>query len=776
MSDAPSVRRSDPDPDRERVDVAAPRTPAPLARFAPGTIRGMLILLVLVTVLPLILIEGVIQYLHFENAQRDEFQANLEVARGASATFDAFVDDVLHQELEIGSTFVSPYVLTDEQIGGLLTVSRSRYPSFRYLAWYSPRCQEVASSDSRPGINQADGEVSCRAAISESSGWVLSNLFVSQATGQPTFTISRAIRDAQGSIRGVVVAAVEPSLLGPVLKVQRTGGAALAIIDRQGMGVYRYPESNLTWEQRNWAKIWPGTLRALAGEEVTGTFRSVVDGQERMAGLAPITAIGWVASANRPTAEAMAPVVQEVMIELGLLLLVIAGSLPVAVMMARRVTTPVRRLQEHATAIGHGQFEDAAEITSPRELASLGEAFNRMSRELREREDLVAAVNQELVEHSLRSGQLAEDAQRRAAELDLTIGSIADGVVLLGPDGEVLRMNPAAGRILGSSGTDAGLPDLNETALMSAETLEGRRLPPEEMPHQRALDGETVLGHMLALRSPEGEQTWVSASAAPIWTPDSRMLGVVLTLTDVTAQHALQQRQEELVHTISHDLRAPLTVIQGHAQMMLRDVVMRGSQRAQHSAEAIVLAARQMNAMIQDLVDSTRVDTGQLLLDSASLDLRQFMVRMLQQFSGVLDVERIRIERPEVLPEVLVDERRLERILMNLISNALKYSEPGTEVVVKLAASEAEVVVSVSDQGEGIPPAEIGLLFQKYARGSRSRKRGDSLGLGLYITRALVEAHGGRIWAESEAGKGSTFSFTLPVADTGRRGEEAAAG
>jgi signal transduction histidine kinase len=113
---------------------------------------------------------------------------------------------------------------------------------------------------------------------------------------------------------------------------------------------------------------------------------------------------------------------------------------------------------------------------------------------------------------------------------------------------------------------------------------------------------------------------------------------------------------------------------------------------------------------------------------------------------------------------VLADPDRLERILMNLLTNALKYSAPGTPVTVALARRDGQVVTAVSDQGPGIPPDELPHLFERYYRARETRERKEGLGLGLYITKGLVEAHGGRLWVESQVGKGSTFSFSLPAA------------
>lgn len=220
---------------------------------------------------------------------------------------------------------------------------------------------------------------------------------------------------------------------------------------------------------------------------------------------------------------------------------------------------------------------------------------------------------------------------------------------------------------------------------------------------------------------------------------------------------------EDTLHAVSHDLRNPLTIIHGRAQVLRRTLERGDLEKARDGLDAIFVGTTRMNAMIQDLVDSARISSGVLVLTAEPMDLLAFLRDMTRRLEGVVDTERLRIESPEGLPSVVADGNRLERILLNLVTNALKYSHPGTEVTIRLAEAGAEVVTSVEDVGNGIPPEDMERLFQRFYRTKRERQKGDSVGLGLYISRRLVEAHGGRIWAESEVGKGSNFSFTLPV-------------
>ena len=362
---------------------------------------------------------------------------------------------------------------------------------------------------------------------------------------------------------------------------------------------------------------------------------------------------------------------------------------------------------------------------------------------------------------------LLAEAGRRAAELDAAFGAIPDGLVVYGSGGEIVYANGATERMLGSPVDEPRTSAAERIAHLRVETPSGQLIGSEDSPSTRALRGETVQGQVVVLHPSQGKPIWVSASSAPIRGPAGEMAGAVVSFADITELHELQAWQEEMVSIVSHDLRGPLSVILGQAQFLERLMAKSApGGLAERSSQAIAGGARRMNSMIQDLVESSRLETGQVRLNSSPIHLMQFMLGMLERMTGAqaTGAERIQLEAPEDLPPALADPDLLERILTNLLSNALKYSEAGTPVRARLVKVDREVVVSVSDQGYGIAPEELPHLFEKYYRTRTGRDHRESLGLGLYISRKLVEAHDGRIWVDSELGTGSTFSFALPLA------------
>lgn len=359
--------------------------------------------------------------------------------------------------------------------------------------------------------------------------------------------------------------------------------------------------------------------------------------------------------------------------------------------------------------------------------------------------------------------RLFAEIEQRAGELDSILNSIADGLVIYNVNGDILRINEAARQILGYSPVELQLPVSERFAILRAETPDGIPFPYEMFPTVNATRGNTVFGVVMVLHHPPENTVWVVSSAAPIRTPDGTLLGAVATFTDITARRALEEEREIYIHTISHDLRIPLAVIQGHAQV-LQDVLEQACQTEETriSTDAIIDGVRRMNLLIKDLVDTARLESKQLQLSLQPVALEPYLHVLLDRIAQVMTVSRVALDIVPELPLVMADPDRVDRIFINLLTNALKYSAADTPVVIRIQRTDPTVTISVIDCGTGIAPDEIPHLFERFYR-VREVHTTEGIGLGLYIVKMLVEAHGGRIWVESKVGTGSTFAFTMPI-------------
>ncbi len=349
-------------------------------------------------------------------------------------------------------------------------------------------------------------------------------------------------------------------------------------------------------------------------------------------------------------------------------------------------------------------------------------------------------------------------------QMERIVEAATDGIVTLDKEGRYAYANAAAERILGIPRGKI-LQRTYDQAAWKLSTLRGDPLPDEETPFKRVLqENKGVYGLKLIIERPDGERIIISTNAAPLYDAAGDFDGVVGVFTDVTEQHELQEHNNAFHHTVAHDLRIPLTVIQGHAEM-LKDALCQGELGGTvlQNVEAILEGTGKMECMIHDLVDSARIEGGQVSLVREPVGLEAFLWSLLQNSKKTMNLNRIVTQLPHDLPSVSADPARLERILLNLLSNALKFSPAESRVIIQARKTAAEIIISVTDHGKGIAPEDCPRLFKRFFQ-VKGAKSPVGVGLGLYISRLLVEAHGGHLWVVSKVGEGSTFYFTLPIA------------
>ncbi|MHB8873158.1 MAG: sensor histidine kinase [Myxococcaceae bacterium] len=226
---------------------------------------------------------------------------------------------------------------------------------------------------------------------------------------------------------------------------------------------------------------------------------------------------------------------------------------------------------------------------------------------------------------------------------------------------------------------------------------------------------------------------------------------------------SVERQREEFISVVAHDLRAPLTTISLTAASLERlPADQHSGDREKHLLSSINVSTRRLSRMIGDLLDASRLEANRLELRREPANLTELIRGVVERAAAMTKGHPVRLVSPERLV-VEVDPQRLEQVLDNLLSNAAKHSFPGREITVEVEPRQREVTVSVINQGEGLSPEDFPRLFSRFYRGKAAREGTvEGLGLGLYITKGLVEAHGGTIWAESTPGESATFRFTLP--------------
>lgn len=340
-------------------------------------------------------------------------------------------------------------------------------------------------------------------------------------------------------------------------------------------------------------------------------------------------------------------------------------------------------------------------------------------------------------------------SQRSAEQLAAVVRMSSDAIVSMSPTGVVQTWNAGAERLFGYAAREIIGTELHHILSPTNKHAPWQHL----MVELRA--GRPIHLEMIG-RGPDGRRVDVSAG----FTPHPDLLGhlgsVSVIMRDIAERRAVERLQQDFLAVTTHELRTPVTGIKANAQLMQRR-----ASYSERAVDAIIAQADKLQRLTEDLLLASQIQADRLTLVPEALDLVAAARAAVE--SLVADESIIRIEAPAEPILVSADPYRLGQVLTNLLTNAIKYSPEGNEIVVRIARQTGEALVSVVDRGVGIPHEALPHLFDRFYRVAEEASRVSGLGLGLYISHRIVEGHGGRIDVESEPGQGSTFTVTLPM-------------
>ncbi len=305
-------------------------------------------------------------------------------------------------------------------------------------------------------------------------------------------------------------------------------------------------------------------------------------------------------------------------------------------------------------------------------------------------------------------------------------------------------------------------PPVQTPCLDELRGADGAPLSAEQFPCVRALQGETITGEEMSLLRPDGRFVPVLVNAGPVPDPATPR-GVVISFQDISDRKKLEQLQRDWLGLVSHDLRTPLQNILAAADL-LAGTDPQAAPEASALAETLMRNARAMQRIIDDVLEVGRADVHGLRVDRKLASLRAIVDRVLDYAIVPNDRQRVRLELPEELPLVPFDSPRIERALLNLLTNALKFSPPHSPIEIGARVDTRYARLWVRDWGEGLSRADSERIFERYESSAASRARGG-VGIGLYACRLIARAHDGECWCESEPGRGATFYLSLARGD-----------
>jgi signal transduction histidine kinase len=352
--------------------------------------------------------------------------------------------------------------------------------------------------------------------------------------------------------------------------------------------------------------------------------------------------------------------------------------------------------------------------------------------------------------------------EARCARLQAVVEQMPAGVIVLDASGRVLSESRVARQL--TCGDTGRVDPFGNPVHYDLRTPTDQPVEPTDLPLARALRTRAATGsvELLAHATATGEHT-ILASAAPVLGDRGELLGAVGVFEDISPRKQLERLREEWAIVVAHDLRQPVAVIRLAADALVGSANLAPQSREHKSAARIRRAVQRLDKMISDLLDVTRIEARQLKIHRRPIDLGQLTRECVDAVRGAAPGRVIRVVEAGVPLVVWADAGRVEQVLGNLLSNALKYGAPATEVRVTLTARGPEIEVAVENRGAPIPADELPGLFDRFVRSRAARaSAAEGLGLGLFAARGLVEAHGGRLWAESDP-EATVFRFVLPV-------------
>ncbi|GIQ71453.1 HAMP domain-containing protein [Xylanibacillus composti] len=439
-----------------------------------------------------------------------------------------------------------------------------------------------------------------------------------------------------------------------------------------------------------------------------------------------------------------------------------------AFFLSTKITQPLVKLRDAAERLTRGDYDARLGYHSSDEIGALANAFDHMADQLQ---------------------STVRDLNHEKEHLSSVLRSMTDAVITLDADGRVILTNPQGEKLVQEWSAlewAAGSTTVqNEKRTDEFGTSDGAPVPePLEGVFRSVVRESTELTDVIQVH----QGVW-SVVMTPLYT-NQQVRGAVAVLRDVTEQHKLNKLRNDFVANVSHELRTPLSMLQGYSEALLDDIADSPEQRRE-LAQVILDESLRMGRLVHNLLDLARMEAGHLVMKREEVNISNLVKRIVRKFSALAKEHGVELHMELPAQELLIqdaDEDRLEQVLTNLTDNALRHTSEGKAITLLAAMAETheeetepQLLLEVSDQGEGIPAEDLPYIFERFYKADKARTRGfngngaatsttaddatvgGGTGLGLAIVKNIVDGHGGMIKATSTVGQGTTFSIRLPV-------------
>jgi len=360
---------------------------------------------------------------------------------------------------------------------------------------------------------------------------------------------------------------------------------------------------------------------------------------------------------------------------------------------------------------------------------------------------------------AVRNARLFTQANQERQRLNALLDSAADGILILRADHHIQRANPAFCRLMGLPADKINEKLHDEIIVwnsrpqgLTLEAAEAGGWPLTANAHLY-VEGDLKRNGQTALP--------VGITYAPLLSAEGGLLNIIATVRDITRFRQAEEIKSTFISIVSHELKTPVALIKGYVSTLRREDAEWDRAIVADSLEVIEEEADHLAELIENLLDASRLQAGGFAIKKCDVNLVELARSVVERQQTQTSAHTIVLDMPENMPVILADDTRLRQVLINLVANAVKYSRGG-EVRISGQALPDQVIICVSDQGPGIAPGDIPHIFDRFYRAPEASRRTKGTGLGLYLARAIIEAHGGRIWVDPRPGEGARVCFSLP--------------
>jgi signal transduction histidine kinase len=637
---------------------------------------------------------------------------------------------------------------------------------------------------------------------------------------EPYMTMAVPIERFPGSVIGVLQAEVNLRYIWEIVRDINVGKAGYAYIVSRSGDIIAHPDIGLVLQRRKAAHLdqVKAALRpAPAIQKPESTVARSLSGEKVLSSYVFLPSLDWAVIIERPLEEAYEPLYASVSRTSTLLLIGLGIALFASVFVARRVVRPLGALREGVERIGRGDLSYRLDLKTGDEIEVLAEEFNKMTGQLQEsygsleqrgeeRTNALQMRTQELTRTVKELKALGEVSQAVSSTLDIETvltGIVSHAVQLSGTDGgiiyeydeateklhlrashqteqelvEALRANPIDLGVGTVGRAAASRMPVQITDILDEPEYAGTRLRPmlRQLGYRSLLAvpllrEDRIMGGLSVFRRKAGSFSMEIVDLLQNFATQS-----VIAIHNARLYREIQEKGREIELTskyksqflanMSHELRTPLNAVLGYTRMLLTKVYGDVPEKIGDVLERIEKSGRHLLGLINDVLDLSKIEAGQVTLSFNAYSMKEVVQNVVTAMLPLAAEKKLalKISLPSEVPPAHGDERRITQVLLNLVGNAIKFTDAG-EVRVQAIVANGALVVSVSDTGPGISERDQQEIFEEFRQveNSATAKKGGT-GLGLAIAKRIIELHEGRIWVESSLGKGSTFSFRLPV-------------